>query len=238
MDRLASCYFCGTALDDEVTERSVVPERLATDDHGEATVVVCRGCDRKLDRVLAAVVNAVTNAERDTPGDGIDSHAEAGPTDDAALADDPEEVLSSLSMAEQTEGPTGDDDRVDDTDEGATSDAEDRTPERDDAGTTDIGRNATDRAPTDSGSERDEDSSAEADDGSDGPAAETTVSALEYNKVMRLLQNREFPVDRAEIEEVAASAYQISPETCHRVIDEAIERDLLAERDGEIVPKK
>jgi len=59
-----------------------------------------------------------------------------------------------------------------------------------------------------------------------------------YRQVIRLLQNREFPVDRAEIEDVAASAYQISPETCHRVIDEAIERDLLAERDGDIVPKE
>jgi len=171
MDRLASCYFCGTALDDEVTERPVVPEQLASDEHREATVVVCRGCDRKLDRVLAAVVNAVREPDRREGATGRDGG------DDDALPDDP-------------------------------------TPEPD------------------------AETPAEADDGSDGSTAETTVSALEYNKVMRLVQNREFPVDRAEIEEVAASAYQISPEACRRVIDEAIERDLLSERDGEIVPKE
>ena len=62
-----------------------------------------------------------------------------------------------------------------------------------------------------------------------------TVSALEYNKVMRLLQNREFPVDRAEIETVAASAYELSESECAAVIDLAVDRGLIAERDGQLV---
>ena len=64
---------------------------------------------------------------------------------------------------------------------------------------------------------------------------EPTLTNLEYNKVMRLLQNRELPVDRAEIQEVATSAYQISPEEFDTVIQAAIQRDLIAERNGQFV---
>jgi hypothetical protein len=63
----------------------------------------------------------------------------------------------------------------------------------------------------------------------------TTVSALEYNKVMRLLQNREFPVDRAEIQTVAANAYGLAEHECAEVIDLAIDRGLIAEHDGQLV---
>jgi hypothetical protein len=62
------------------------------------------------------------------------------------------------------------------------------------------------------------------------------ISALEYNKVMRLLQNRAFPVDRQEIVTVAANAYEVSRRDCDRVIDAAIERGLLAEDEaGQLV---
>jgi predicted nucleic-acid-binding protein len=60
------------------------------------------------------------------------------------------------------------------------------------------------------------------------------VSALEYNKVMRLLQNREFPVDREEIVAVAANAYELSEAECRSVIDLAVDRGLLDEEDGSL----
>lgn len=62
-----------------------------------------------------------------------------------------------------------------------------------------------------------------------------SISALEYNKVMRLLQNREFPIDREEIVTVAASAYQVSRYDCDRVIDLAIDRGLIEEADGQLL---
>jgi hypothetical protein len=68
-----------------------------------------------------------------------------------------------------------------------------------------------------------------------GGTARTTVSALEYNKVMRLLQNREFPVDRPEIQTVAANAYGLAEHECAEVIDLAIDRGLIAERNGQLV---
>ncbi|MFB6233153.1 MAG: hypothetical protein ABEH61_02735, partial [Haloarculaceae archaeon] len=71
--------------------------------------------------------------------------------------------------------------------------------------------------------------------GDGGETAQTTVSALEYNKVMRLLQNRDFPVDRAEIQTVAANAYGLAEHECGAVIDLAIERGLIGEQDGHLV---
>ncbi len=69
----------------------------------------------------------------------------------------------------------------------------------------------------------------------ESPVARTSVSALEYNKVMRLLQNREFPVDREEIEAVAASAYELGETECAEVIDLAIDRGLIDEEGGKLI---
>lgn len=66
-------------------------------------------------------------------------------------------------------------------------------------------------------------------------AGDQDVSALEYNKVMRMLKNREFPVDRDEFVAVAANAYQVSYTDCDRVIDAAIDQGLLGEEDGRLV---
>lgn len=63
---------------------------------------------------------------------------------------------------------------------------------------------------------------------------QANISALEYNKVMRLLQNRAFPVDRHEIEQVASSAYDFSKADCGAVIDLAIDRGLLTEKGGKL----
>jgi uncharacterized tellurite resistance protein B-like protein len=52
---------------------------------------------------------------------------------------------------------------------------------------------------------------------------------------MRLLQNREFPVEMAEIREVATSAYQLSDREFEAVIDAARKRDLIAVEDGQII---
>lgn len=69
---------------------------------------------------------------------------------------------------------------------------------------------------------------------SDGEESTQSISALEYNRVMRMLQNREFPVDRDDIEIVAANAYDLRQSECAKVIDLAVDRGLLRERDGQL----
>lgn len=53
-----------------------------------------------------------------------------------------------------------------------------------------------------------------------------------YRQVIRLLQNREFPVRRDEIAEVAASAYELSPQETQSAIDAVVQKGLLTEEDG------
>jgi len=81
-------------------------------------------------------------------------------------------------------------------------------------------------------------SSDSADDGSDsddsGGDHRVSMSRLENTKVMRLLENREFPVDKAEFVTVAANAYQVSQSDCEKVIDLAVEHDLLREENGQL----
>lgn len=64
---------------------------------------------------------------------------------------------------------------------------------------------------------------------------EPSLTALEYNKVMRLLQNRAFPVDKAEIKDVAINAYEISEQEFDAIIDAAIDRGLIDEDEGQFV---
>ena len=74
------------------------------------------------------------------------------------------------------------------------------------------------------------------DDGSDEGESDRdiTLSRLENTNVMRLLQNREFPVDRDDFVVVASSAYEVPPRHCEKVIDLAVKHDLLREEDGEL----
>ncbi|AGN01110.1 hypothetical protein L593_05805 [Salinarchaeum sp. Harcht-Bsk1] len=60
------------------------------------------------------------------------------------------------------------------------------------------------------------------------------VSPRTYNRVVRLLQNREFPVDRADFEALATSAYELDHGECSAALDGAIEKGLLVERDGSL----
>jgi len=76
-----------------------------------------------------------------------------------------------------------------------------------------------------------QDNSASPSDADDGPS----LTALEYNKVMRLLQNREFPVEKSEIKTVAINAYEVSETEFDAIIDAAIDRGLIDEENGQFV---
>lgn len=100
---------------------------------------------------------------------------------------------------------------------------------------------STDEPPSEPDTIEGNETQAETDSDRAGDSAETdaedrrSISALEYNKVMRLLQNREFPVDRMELLAVAASTYDLSQAECEAVLDIAVERGLLAEDGDKLV---
>jgi hypothetical protein len=109
-----------------------------------------------------------------------------------------------------------------------------RTEEQDGGDGTEAQTGADTRSEAQTGAETRTETEAEGDT-SDDETTRTTVSALEYNRVMRLLQNREFPVDRAEIQTVAANAYGLAEHECAEVIDLAVDRGLVAERGDQLV---
>jgi hypothetical protein len=224
MDRLSSCYFCGGALDVSLSEYPVVPKDLRADGDETKTVVLCGTCRKKLATVVEDVV-AATGAE---PGEDGRSFEGTGFEPDESAETDTAEPLF-----EERE------------DEGAVSTDEDASPATTAAGDEGDATASTDAeadepepqttAPATEDSVSDSDGGDDHSEGQDGDDDGPTMTRLEYNKVMRLLKNREFPVDRMEIRDVATSAYQISPDEFDAVIEAAIERDLLAEEDGQFV---
>jgi hypothetical protein len=83
----------------------------------------------------------------------------------------------------------------------------------------------------------------EADDSDDGNVAlsDSSEQAVsndigeepdQFRKVMRLLSNREFPVDRAEFAELTAGAYEMEDDHVAQIIDHAVERGVLVDDDG------
>lgn len=215
MDQLTSCYFCGAALDAPLEEYPVVPKSLHPDPDDQRTVVLCRGCREKLATVVETVVSA---AEADAAADPAPSTTGGSPTDHERPGEVDSSAASGLSDATADPRAAGPPSGSAGGEETATAD--------EDAGPSAVEADAdADGSPD----ETDREAGAGSDD--DGPA----LSALEYNKVMRLLQNREFPVDRDEIRTVAVNAYDIDAAEFDAVIDAAVARGLIAEEDGRFV---
>jgi len=227
----------------------------ATDAATEAAIDEVSPVD-PTDDLLADDATAATTEHADpeaTSTASADGHTPADPAaaDDTSIADvqnmsgrrdavEPNERTGQdtdgpLSSTQTSEAAALDDEPADDTASmanGATTG--DTATDGTEANGTATDRTATDRPDT-AAATADETGADEtgADDTAtdDGP----TLTALEYNKVIRLLQNREFPVERAEIHEIATSAYQISDREFDAIIDAAIERDLIGEENGQLV---
>lgn len=84
---------------------------------------------------------------------------------------------------------------------------------------------------------READASDGESDASGGSAelSDAKLTRLENTKVMRLLQNREFPVDKQEFVTVATSAYDVSGADCEKILELAIRHDLLDEENGQLL---
>ena len=239
---LSSCYFCGTAIEQPLSEYPIVPDALGPAPGDQQTVVLCPACHRKLSTITDHVAAAVDDRQRTLdeasaggPGaDGRDTHESgAGEADgDGSAPSEPnagdrpsidestaENLLEMGTSQSGSADRSADDEGIDVTDSsGATGDGSDPTPESDEL---DPAENTADPAAGVDGS------GANAGGiGEDGPPQAT------YNRVVRLLQNREFPVERDEIATVAMNAYEIPPEDFDAVIETAVDRGLLTEEGG------
>ena len=233
MDQLSSCYFCGGALDVSLSEYPIVPKSLDPEAEQQGTVVLCSTCREKLATIIEPAVEAAkadareasepvadagTTADEPTTTDSVVEPADDGSLlgDDSTSAPEREPLEQSARKGE----PTPERDAVEAT---AADTTDQRTAESTEDG--DTGTAATGAGSGDAGSSENSDGSA------DGPS----LTKLEYNKVMRLLKNREMPVDRAEIREVAINAYDLEGEQFDAIIDAAVDRDLIGQTNGQLV---
>ncbi|WP_168191213.1 hypothetical protein [Haloprofundus sp. MHR1] len=146
-----------------------------------------------------------------SPGDAIDTTGFDDP-----LALDAEGVTIGTPVGEGT----NDDDDGDDATSAPDSDGSDASVDPDE------GSEGDDR--DDAGHDRDDAGHDEND------AAARAEEPAEFRTVMRLLSNREFPVDRAEIESLASGAYELDDSQVRDILDHAVDRGVLAERNGQL----
>ena len=255
MEQLSSCYFCGAALDASLDEYPVIPKELHPTPDDQKTVVLCQGCRQKLGTVVETIVSVVENPESGGTGDGRARGAAEQTAGEDALADEGWVDASELSSSgDADDAPTtranADDEPADDA--GADDGSEEVTyttstaaggrksvsgnPEsiRDDGRAT--GGNDGGAAATDDGETASNDAAGDVDGGSEAADdGRPSLSALENTKVMRLLQNREFPVDREEIRTVAVNAYDLDESQFDAVVDAAVDRGLIGEENGQFV---
>ena len=125
-----------------------------------------------------------------------------------------------VEAAESTSSTGGPDPGVSDVSEVTFESA---APTPDDASPATDGRDADDETTEmggeDGGAPDDEDADADRDE--DVPDG--------YYKVLRLLQNREFPMERADLTALVTGAYDVSEPQCERILETAIERGVLIE---------
>lgn len=201
MPQLRSCYFCG-AVGDSLQEYEVVPERLVAPG-GERSAVLCSACHEKLRRVLEPLVDAAeSSSERSNHG----------------LPDVGEVTFDAATDAQATDAQATDGRE----DEEPTPDVEVTKGEEGSAADGDVGDDADASVDMDTSTGADETATDEGD-------GETDDVPDGYYKVLRLLQNREFPMERTDLTALVTGAYDVSEPQCERILAVAIDRGVLVE---------
>lgn len=241
MDRLSSCYFCGDAVDAALEEYPLVDPRRHPDVETDQRVVLCPSCRRKLTSVIERVLESALNGEQpDLEAGGI---ADLG--DEEELVDLDESIEQSDNGEEMTATSV---ERVGDEDEQSYSRSTAASDLSADESGGDPGEPATDESDTVETSESDaaatDESATDDDSGAESTPDKTQQSTAsdskpyskaEHNKVVKLLQNREFPVEIEEITVVSRSAYGIDRDTTHAIIESLIERGVVEDQGDRLV---
>lgn len=264
MSTLSSCYLCGTAMDAPVESYPLVPEGIpADDDHTISLCPTCqRKLHGVLELAFAAVdgIDSVATTLEEyedlaaSAGELTDESSLSATTassaevdDDAPVGDEGDDAEPEPSTEIDEGNPSSDtaesdDDATDDAvadsvdasdSDTAPSDSEgESTAVEDDSATSD---STDEESPADNDGTAD--TTADEPDSDDGDAGgrPSILSTPAAKKVIRLLQNREFPVDREEFTVVASNAYDIPEEDCADVLDALVSEGYVGEKRGKLV---
>ncbi len=258
MHALRSCDFCGA---DAAGAFEIVPPELEPTEAEQRRVVLCVDCKDRLEVLiepLLARAGAEDEPAADDEADANDGES-AGTGSVAAIADDstqkrdrassPNATVSELDAdpvsdadSESAESEAGSDGSAD-TDSSDVSLLEDGITFEHGDGANDSEVDAAEVADLvaaadgkpDSGAPEANDAGRDGADEGDEPDAESTDAPTSpppaYGKVVRLLRNREFPMQRRAVEELAAGAYDLEGDEVEAIVDYALE-------DGEFVEER
>ncbi|SIS10723.1 hypothetical protein [Natronorubrum thiooxidans] len=241
MRALRTCDFCG---DDAAGTFEVIPPELEPTDTEQRRVVLCPDCKARLEGVLEPLF-ARLDSDRDVPGaDTAVDHSDDQPSQASGRDEDgePEAVdaepgaVATAASSVQNHTSTSSPDTT--SSDAEATDADARATPRLEEGIT------FESTGTDDNSEAvAEDETNESTD--DTGASDSTIGASPskttgsrppkgYGKVIRLLQNREFPMQRSAVEGLAAGAYDLESHEVDAIIDHALETEEFVERRGEL----
>ncbi|QLG28431.1 hypothetical protein HUG10_13125 [Halorarum halophilum] len=253
--RELDCDFCGARA---AGAYEVLPDELDPTPDEQVRVVLCGNCRDTLDAVTAPLLARLGVDDTDRPSgaalrDASRPSGTAGDDED----DGPEDGAQASARSENPVSPADDaviidsgarreprstDDRRGNADAGAT----DAPPQGDepgggDDGEDDDGRDVGDGRGDDGsteGADRNEDAAASANGDSSrsggGTGRGRAEEPEEFRTVMRLLNNREFPVDRGEVVDLASGAYELETAQVEEILDYAVERGILSDEKGKL----
>ena len=233
MRALQTCDFCGA---DAVGTFEIIPPELEPTDTEQRRVVLCPDCKARLEDLLGPLLARLDAGSAGEPAkttpERTDDHAVRSMTPESAVgaareATTVEERATATADSNESESqtPTSSNDNADDAGTHATPALESGIT-FDSAGTRDDGETSDPAEPT------------AADDSSDDTAEESVSQKQRppagYGKVIRLLQNREFPMARSAVEGLAAGAYDLESHEVDAIIEHALEEGEFVEEHGEL----
>ncbi|WP_410766179.1 hypothetical protein [Haloferax sp. DFSO60] len=236
MRELRSCDFCGG---DAAGIFEVLPPKF-TPAPDQRRVILCADCQETLTSVIEPLMTRLGVSDGDAPAPDVTPEPTAGPPESAGSqaggaasvevdavepAPEPEQESVSESLTEKspTEDPLSEPESTETVEVGVESEGELASEEV-----------------VESDEEEDNETVDTADTGADEPANSTAngdelrPEPPKFRQVIRILQNREFPVDRNDVEDLAANAYSLEDDEVRDIFEYAIERGLLEETNGQL----
>lgn len=237
--RELDCDFCGAQAAGAYEVGPEPPDRSPTQ---RRRLVLCENCRVTLTDAIEPLRERLAAAESDgddsatdtesstaTATDTESSAATTSDTTDATASTSTDPLSGPDSTARNGASPSGGETEADD------DTTADSTVAADAGGSS----NATDEDETTADSDTGTDTTAGSDDGSAGGDQSDSSSSHseeppEFRRVMRLLNNRTFPVDRTEFTELATGAYDLDEREVDRIVEYAVERGVLAVESGQL----
>ncbi|WP_254532143.1 hypothetical protein [Natrinema gelatinilyticum] len=234
MRELRSCDFCGA---DAAGTFEIVPPVLEPTEAEQRRVVLCPDCRERLEALIEPLIaRAGVDVDVESRTEGRQGESTENGSNEktgavVATANESTEkrrrTPSSNATGSEPTGSTGSEVETN-SDSGTESSAETVLEDGITFERTECDSVTVDECEPGSGGTTGSRTESSADDGVDSSASTAAVGPSNptpgaYSKVVRLLRNRHFPMQRSAVEELAAGAYDLEGHEVEAIIDHAVE---------------